>query len=43
MKLSVSNKLYVAGTTIWLVVLARIADFNPFEEMTDFTGQILFF
>ena len=43
MKLTVSNKFYIAGTTLWLVALARIADFNPFENMTDLTGQGIFY
>ena len=43
MKLSISNKLYVAGTTLWIIALARIADFNPLESMTDLSGQSIFF
>ncbi len=37
------NTLYVSGTTLWIVTLAKIADFNPLEDMTDLTGQILLF
>ena len=43
MKLSLSNKLYIAGTTIWLVTLANIADFNLLHYMTDLTGQSFIF
>ncbi len=43
MKITLINKLYLAGTAIWLITLARIADFNPLEGMTDLTGQGLFF
>lgn len=42
MKLTTINKVYFAGTTLWLFTLARIADFNPFENMTDLTGNGLF-
>jgi len=38
-----TTKLYVTGTTIWLIGLAVIADYNPFENITDLTGQTLFF
>jgi len=43
MKLTISNKLYIIGTTIWLLTLARIADFNPLEHMSSLSGQALFF
>lgn len=36
-------KLYLIGTTIWLIALARVAEFNPFENMTDLAGQVLVF
>lgn len=36
-------KLYIAGTTLWLIVLAAAIDFNPLEGMTDLAGQALFF
>ena len=36
-------KLYIAGTTLWLIALAQVVDFNPFENMTDLAGQILTF
>jgi len=38
-----STKLYILGTLVWLFALAQIADFNPFENMTDLAGQVLFF
>lgn len=38
-----TTRLYLAGTTIWLIALAQIADFNPFENMTDLAGQLLTF
>ena len=36
-------KLYLTGTTLWLIALAQIADFNPFENMTDLAGQMIGF
>lgn len=41
--MKITNKIYLIGTTLWLVTLAQIADFNPFEHMTDLTGQGIFF
>lgn len=38
-----SIKLYLLGTTLWLIALAQVAGFNPFENMTDLAGQALFF
>lgn len=38
-----TNKLYLTGTTLWLIALAQIADFNPFAEMTDLAGHLLTF
>ncbi len=38
-----TTKLYVTGTTLWLIALAQIADFNPFDHMTDLAGQLLTF
>ena len=42
-KMTIINTLYLTGTTLWLIALANIADFNPFENMTDLTGQLLAF
>jgi hypothetical protein len=36
-------KLYLTGTTLWLIALAQIADFNPFEGMTSLAGQAIGF
>lgn len=36
-------KLYYIGTTLWLITLAKIADFHPLEDMTDLAGQIITF
>lgn len=41
--MTIINTLYVTGTTLWLVTLAEIADFKPFENMTDLTGQLIGF
>lgn len=38
-----TNKLYIAGTTIWLIGLAKVADFHPLENMTDLAGNLLMF
>lgn len=38
-----TTKLYITGTTLWLIALAQIADYNPFEHMTDLAGQVLTF
>jgi len=38
-----TTKVYIFGTTLWLIALAQIAGFNPFENMTDLAGQVLFF
>jgi len=38
-----TTKLYVAGTTLWILALAVIADYNPFDDITDLTGQSLFY
>ena len=38
-----TTKLYITGTTLWLIALAQIADYNPFEHMTDLAGQIIIF
>ena len=38
-----TTKLYFTGTTLWLIVLAYVADFNPFENMTDLAGQLIVF
>jgi hypothetical protein len=38
-----TTKLYITGTTLWLIALAQIADFNPFEHMTDLAGHLLTF
>lgn len=38
-----TTKLYVTGTTLWIIALAVIADYNPFENITDLTGQSIFF
>lgn len=37
-----TNKIYLTGTTIWLIALAQIADFHPIAEMTDLAGNLLF-
>ncbi len=37
------NTIYLAGTTLWLITLAKIADFSPLENMTDLAGQIITF
>lgn len=36
-------RLYIVGTTLWLIALAQVADFNPFKNMTDLAGQLLTF
>lgn len=38
-----TNTLYLAGTTIWITALIQVADFHPFENMTDLAGQIITF
>ena len=38
-----TTKLYLAGTTVWLIILAQIADFSPFEGMTDLAGNVIGF
>lgn len=38
-----TTRLYVTGTTLWLIVLAQIADFHPFENMTDLAGNVIGF
>lgn len=39
-----STKLYLVGTTIWLIALAQVAEFNLFEhvEMLNLSGQPIF-
>ncbi len=36
-------KLYITGTALWLIALAQIADFNPFEGMSSLAGQAIGF
>jgi len=36
-------KLYLFGTTVWLIAMAQVIGFNPFEHMTDLAGQGLFY
>ncbi len=38
-----TTKIYITGTTFWLIALAQIADFHPFESMTDLAGNLLTF
>lgn len=38
-----TTKLYVTGTTLWLIVLAQVANFNPFSDMKDLAGNIIGF
>ena len=38
-----TTKIYVTGTTLWLILLAQVADFNPFENMTDLAGNMIGF
>lgn len=38
-----TNTIYITGTTLWLIALAQIADFHPFEDMTNLAGQVLTF
>jgi hypothetical protein len=38
-----TTKIYLTGTTLWLLALAVASGFNPFENMTDLTGQIILF
>jgi len=38
-----TTRLYLAGTTLWIVALLAIADFNPFENITDLAGQSIFY
>lgn len=39
-----TTKIYITGTTIWLVALAHVADFNLFDhvQMVGLAGQSLF-
>lgn len=37
-----TNQIYFIGTTLWLMVLADIANFEPFENMLDLAGNSLF-
>jgi hypothetical protein len=41
--INMTTKLYITGTTIWLIALAQIADFHPFENMKDLAGQVIGF
>jgi len=38
-----TNTLYITGTTLWLIALAKIADFHPLEDMTGLAGQVISF
>jgi hypothetical protein len=38
-----TNTIYITGTTLWLIALAKIADYNPFENMASLAGQTLAF
>lgn len=38
-----TNQLYITGTILWLIALAQVADFNPFDHMTDLAGNLLVF
>tara|TARA_B100000508_G_scaffold138665_2_gene135213 strand:- start:449 stop:568 length:120 start_codon:yes stop_codon:yes gene_type:complete len=38
-----TTKIYVTGTTLWLIVLAQVANFNPFAGMTDLAGNVIGF
>jgi len=42
-RLDMTTKLYITGTTLWLIALAQIADFHPFAHMTDLAGQLITF
>jgi len=33
----------LTGTTIWLIALAQVADFNPFHGVTDLAGNLIGF
>lgn len=37
-----TTKIYITGTTLWLIMLAQIADFNPLDHMSDLAGNLLF-
>jgi len=38
-----TTSLYVTGTTLWIIVLAQVANFNPFDGMTDLAGNVIGF
>ncbi|HPD82589.1 MAG: hypothetical protein R3D88_06820 [Alphaproteobacteria bacterium] len=40
-----TTKIYLAGTTIWLIALAQIADFHLFDhvQMLSLAGQSIGF
>lgn len=40
-----TTKIYLVGTTIWLIALANVADFSLFDhvEMLSLSGQSLGF
>jgi len=39
----ITNTIYFTGTTLWLIALAKIADYNPIENMTGLAGQVIGF
>lgn len=41
--MNILNTIYFTGTTLWLIALAEIADFKPFENLTDLSGQLITF
>lgn len=38
-----TTRLYLTGTALWLIALAQVADFNPFNGMTDLAGNLIGF
>ena len=40
-----TTRLYLTGTTIWLVALAHVADFNPLDhvQVLNLAGQAIGF
>lgn len=40
-----TTKIYLVGTTLWLIMLAQIADFNPLDhvQMLNLAGQSIGF